>query len=224
MQGGGAAGAAAAAPSEMDFATVLATFSPELREEVLLTSEEDLINSLPPALLAEAQALRQRVMQAYRSDPSIAQYLSAISLVFCLFPVHRLHGLHFCTAGSNIVSSTVSLTVMAVLFVMLVWVLCRDNRAPAGGRGVVFVGAPGGGPNSAAYARPQYGARRNGGPAGPSSIQAQIQENIARNAERAPEGPPQVSTPPASAPALCMHHLYLSCLHVLLQVCPVIAV
>lgn len=51
----------------MDFATVLATFSPELREEVLLTSEEDLINSLPPALLAEAQALRQRVMQAYRS-------------------------------------------------------------------------------------------------------------------------------------------------------------
>ena len=67
MQGAGAAGSAAAAPSEMDFATVLATFSPELREEVLLTSEEDLINSLPPALLAEAQALRQRVMQAYRS-------------------------------------------------------------------------------------------------------------------------------------------------------------
>ena len=66
MQGAGAAGSAAAAPSEMDFATVLATFSPELREEVLLTSEEDLINSLPPALLAEAQALRQRVMQAYR--------------------------------------------------------------------------------------------------------------------------------------------------------------
>lgn len=78
MQGGGAAGAAAAAPSEMDFATVLATFSPELREEVLLTSEEDLINSLPPALLAEAQALRQRVMQAYRS---------ASQPLYCLAPV-----------------------------------------------------------------------------------------------------------------------------------------
>ena len=89
---------------------------------------------------------------------------------------------------------------------MVVWVFCRDNRAPAGGRGVVFVGAPGGGPNSAAYARPQYGARRNGGPAGPSSIQAQIQENIARNAERAPEGPPQVNIPPPFAVVACRQH------------------
>ena len=86
------------------------------------------------------------------------------------------------------------------------WTFCRDNRAPAGGRGVVFVGGPGGGPNSAAYARPQYGARRNGGPAGSGTIQAQIQENIARHAERAPEGPPQV-TPPA--PAACMPQLLL---------------
>lgn len=100
---------------------------------------------------------------------------------------------------------------------MVFWVLCRDNRAPAGGRGVVFVGAPGGGPNSAAYARPQYGARRNGGPAGPSSIQAQIQENIARNAERAPEGPPQVKVLLASAPAACRQQLRLCCLHVWLH-------
>lgn len=75
---GGAAGSAAGAAAEMDFATVLATFSPELREEVLLTSEEDLINSLPPALLAEAQALRQRVMQAYRSA-SLLFFLSNCS-------------------------------------------------------------------------------------------------------------------------------------------------
>lgn len=68
--------------------------------------------------------------------------------------------------------------------------LCRDNRAPAANRGVMFVG----GPNTAAYARPQY-ARRTGGPAGPSTIQAQIQENIARHGERAPEGPPQVNMP-----------------------------
>ena len=71
---------------------------------------------------------------------------------------------------------------------------CRDNRAPAAGRGVVFVG----GPNSAAYARPQYGARRSGGPPGPGTIQAQIQENIARHGDRAPEGPPQVNLPTCS--------------------------
>ena len=66
--GGAVAGAAAAAGagSEMDLATILATFPPDVREEVLLTSEEDVINSLPPALLAEAQQLRQRVMQHYR--------------------------------------------------------------------------------------------------------------------------------------------------------------
>lgn len=92
------------------------------------------------------------------------------------------------------------------------WMLCRDNRAPAGGRGVVFVGGPGGGPNSAAYARPHYGARRNGGPPGPGTMQAQIHDNIARHAERAPEGPPQVNTPPA--PAASMHSC--SCLHPLL--------
>ena len=67
LQGGAAAaGAAARAGSEMDLATILATFPPDVREEVLLTSEEDVINSLPPALLAEAQQLRQRVMQHYR--------------------------------------------------------------------------------------------------------------------------------------------------------------
>jgi len=69
LQGGGgaaAAGAAAGAGSEMDLASILATFPPDVREEVLLTSEEDVINSLPPALLAEAQQLRQRVMQHYR--------------------------------------------------------------------------------------------------------------------------------------------------------------
>ena len=110
VQGGAAAGAAAAAPSEMDFATVLATFSPELREEVLLTSEEDLINSLPPALLAEAQALRQRVMQAYRSAPSTSNPSLLLSLLRSLLfasscLVHRLHGQShqcmFCTAASK---------------------------------------------------------------------------------------------------------------------------
>ena len=77
---GGAAAPAAGAGSEMDLATILATFPPEVREEVLLTSEEDVINSLPPALLAEAQSLRQRVMQAYRSAPvSAACVLSKLA-------------------------------------------------------------------------------------------------------------------------------------------------
>ena len=65
-QAGGAAAAGLAAAGEMDLATILATFPPDVREEVLLTSEEDVINSLPPSLLAEAQQLRQRVMQHYR--------------------------------------------------------------------------------------------------------------------------------------------------------------
>lgn len=36
-------------------ASVLITFPPDVREEVLLTADEDLLASLPPALLAEAQ-------------------------------------------------------------------------------------------------------------------------------------------------------------------------
>lgn len=39
----------------MDMATILATFPPEVREEVLLTSDDTLLASLTPALLAEAQ-------------------------------------------------------------------------------------------------------------------------------------------------------------------------
>ena len=39
----------------MDFATMLATFPAEVREEVLLTSDESMLSSLTPALLAEAQ-------------------------------------------------------------------------------------------------------------------------------------------------------------------------
>lgn len=120
MQGGGAAGAAVAAPSEMDFATVLATFSPELREEVLLTSEEDLINSLPPALLAEAQALRQRVMQAYRFAPSTTNPCLLFPLPFfppaVTLPSQCIRGVigpnpnaFFGTAASNIALSISSL-------------------------------------------------------------------------------------------------------------------
>eukprot|EP00177_Eucheuma_denticulatum_P008191 GFKZ01014909.1.p1 GENE.GFKZ01014909.1~~GFKZ01014909.1.p1 ORF type:complete len:1872 (+),score=326.79 GFKZ01014909.1:314-5929(+) len=53
--GGGAAGAA-----EMDNASFLATLAPELREEILLTSGEAFIQSLPPSVAAEARVLRER--------------------------------------------------------------------------------------------------------------------------------------------------------------------
>lgn len=56
MQGGASAAAAATGPADMDFATMLATFPAEVREEVLLTSDESMLSSLTPALLAEAQA------------------------------------------------------------------------------------------------------------------------------------------------------------------------
>ncbi|CAI5971391.1 unnamed protein product, partial [Closterium sp. NIES-65] len=50
-------------PVDMDSASIIATFPEELRAEVLLTSSEAVLASLPPALLAEAQLLRERAMQ-----------------------------------------------------------------------------------------------------------------------------------------------------------------
>lgn len=50
------------APAEMDNATFLATLPNELREEVLLTSGEEFIQSLPPSVAAEARILREREM------------------------------------------------------------------------------------------------------------------------------------------------------------------
>lgn len=47
-------------PAELDLATTIASFPPEVREEVLLGASEDILAQLPPAILAEAQALRQR--------------------------------------------------------------------------------------------------------------------------------------------------------------------
>ncbi|XP_038984362.1 E3 ubiquitin-protein ligase UPL1-like [Phoenix dactylifera] len=47
-------------PVDMDNASIIATFPPDLREEVLLTSSEAVLSALPSALLAEAQMLRDR--------------------------------------------------------------------------------------------------------------------------------------------------------------------
>lgn len=55
-----AAAAAAPGPAELDLASLLATFPPDVRDEVLLTSDEALLATLPPMLRAEAIALRSR--------------------------------------------------------------------------------------------------------------------------------------------------------------------
>ncbi|XP_078171361.1 E3 ubiquitin-protein ligase UPL1-like [Carex rostrata] len=58
-------------PVDMDNASIIATFPPEIREEVLLTSSEAVLSALPSALLAEAQMLRDRELSRYRSRGSL---------------------------------------------------------------------------------------------------------------------------------------------------------
>jgi E3 ubiquitin-protein ligase HUWE1 len=45
---------------EMDNASFLASLSPDLREEILLTADQEFLNSLPPGVVAEAHILRER--------------------------------------------------------------------------------------------------------------------------------------------------------------------
>ena len=52
---------AATSGAEMDIASIIATFPPEIREEVLLTLDESAVNSLPSDILAEARTIRDRV-------------------------------------------------------------------------------------------------------------------------------------------------------------------
>ncbi|KAK1316020.1 E3 ubiquitin-protein ligase UPL2 [Acorus calamus] len=47
-------------PVEMDTVSIIATFPSDLREEVLLTSSDAILANLTPALVAEAQMLRER--------------------------------------------------------------------------------------------------------------------------------------------------------------------
>lgn len=53
---------------DMDNASFIATLPADLREEVLLTSSEEVLASLPSPLLAEAQMLRDRARSQYESD------------------------------------------------------------------------------------------------------------------------------------------------------------
>eukprot|EP00884_Botryococcus_braunii_P008498 jgi/Botrbrau1/1764/Bobra.0217s0019.1 len=56
----GGSGGAAPGVGDMDTATVLATFPPDVREEVLMTADDSVLATLPPNVLAEAQRLRER--------------------------------------------------------------------------------------------------------------------------------------------------------------------
>lgn len=51
---------------EMDNASFIASLSPELREEILLTADDVFLNSLPPSIIAEAQILRERASAQHR--------------------------------------------------------------------------------------------------------------------------------------------------------------
>ncbi|PON85715.1 Coatomer beta subunit [Trema orientale] len=52
-------------PVEMDTVSIIATFPSDLREEVLLTSSDAIISNLTPALIAEANMLRERFAHRY---------------------------------------------------------------------------------------------------------------------------------------------------------------
>jgi hypothetical protein len=52
---------------EMDNASFLASLSPDLRQEILLTADETFLQSLPPQIMQEANILRERVATQHRS-------------------------------------------------------------------------------------------------------------------------------------------------------------
>ncbi|KAK2376185.1 E3 ubiquitin-protein ligase UPL1 [Trifolium repens] len=52
-------------PIEMDTVSIIATFPSDLREEVLLTSSDNILANLTPALVAEANMLRERYAHRY---------------------------------------------------------------------------------------------------------------------------------------------------------------
>ena len=51
---------------EMDNASFIASLAPGLREEVLMSAEEDFLNSLPPDIIAEAHLLQERASSTFQ--------------------------------------------------------------------------------------------------------------------------------------------------------------
>jgi hypothetical protein len=61
-------------------ASFLASLSPDLREEILLTADDAFISSLPSTLIAEANVLRERVASRHRQRAEEANAVNAIGL------------------------------------------------------------------------------------------------------------------------------------------------
>ncbi|XP_042494478.1 E3 ubiquitin-protein ligase UPL2-like isoform X2 [Macadamia integrifolia] len=61
-------------PVEMDAVSIIATFPSDLREEVLLTSSDAILANLTPALVAEANMLRERFAHRYHSRTLFGVY------------------------------------------------------------------------------------------------------------------------------------------------------
>ncbi|KAJ4930463.1 hypothetical protein NE237_014317 [Protea cynaroides] len=61
-------------PVEMDAVSIIATFPSDLREEVLLTSSDAILANLTPALVAEANMLRERFAHRYHSRTLFGMY------------------------------------------------------------------------------------------------------------------------------------------------------
>ncbi|XP_023545877.1 E3 ubiquitin-protein ligase UPL2-like isoform X2 [Cucurbita pepo subsp. pepo] len=61
-------------PVEMDTVSIIATFPSDLREEVLLTSSEAILANLTPALVAEANMLRERFAHRYHNRALFGMY------------------------------------------------------------------------------------------------------------------------------------------------------
>ncbi|KAK6938058.1 Ubiquitin-associated domain, partial [Dillenia turbinata] len=61
-------------PVEMDTVSIIATFPSDLREEVLLTSSDAILANLTPALVAEANMLRERFAHRYHNRTIFGMY------------------------------------------------------------------------------------------------------------------------------------------------------
>ncbi|XP_022768487.1 E3 ubiquitin-protein ligase UPL2-like isoform X2 [Durio zibethinus] len=61
-------------PVEMDTVSIIATFPSDLREEVLLTSSDAILANLTPALVAEANMLRERFAHRYHNHNLFGMY------------------------------------------------------------------------------------------------------------------------------------------------------
>ena len=69
---GSGGGGSSSAAEEMDNASFLASLSPELRSEVLLTADPAFLASLPPHLVAETQQLREAAVSNWQRQELLA--------------------------------------------------------------------------------------------------------------------------------------------------------